>query len=197
MALESPNPLEETMNRKVGQSQAEKGLIVSVLRDSLGEGDFTRGGLTAHHHELTVVNIDGPFGPRDHRPAVMLIQGSGKGSNPILVPAVEDEAGDWHPAAGWWMAGGNYAVTSDTRFSEALEKLGATRTMAPKVHDRIEAPDIELSTADSSGALVVIGIVRRRGMTWIALDQHGGTLSEHESEAGAVEAIEIAAGVQK
>lgn len=98
------------MSSQAGQSQAAQGLIVSVLRD--GRGDCSRGGLTAEHQELTVVNVDGPFGPADDRP-------------------------------------------------------------------------------------VVIGMVRRRDMTWIALDQHVGTLSRHDSEAGAVDIIEVAAGVKR
>lgn len=183
------------MNCQVGRGQTAQGLIVSVLRD--GRGDRSRGGLTAEHQELTVVNVDGPFGPADDRPAVMLIQGPGAGPNPVLVPAVKNEAGDWQPAPGWWMFGGNYAVTTDSRFSEALRRLGATRGMAPRVHDRIEVSDEEVSTTGSNGASVVIGTVRRRGMTWIALDQHGGELSRHDSEAGAVEASEVAAGVQQ
>jgi hypothetical protein len=183
------------MSRQVGQSQAAQGLIVSVLRD--GRGDCSRGGLTAEHQKLTVVNVDGPFGPADDRPAVMLIQGPGVGANPVLVPAVRNEGGDWQPAPGWWMFGGNYAVSGDSRFGEALGRLGATRGMAPKVHDRIEASDVEVSATGSDGASVVIGTVRRRGMTWIALDQHGGTLSRHDSEAGAVDTIEVAAGVKR
>jgi hypothetical protein len=183
------------MSCQVGQSQAAQGLIVSVLRN--GQGDFSRGGLTADHQELTVVNVDGPFGPADDRPAVMLIQGPGAKSNPVLVPAIKNEAGDWQPAPGWWMFGGNYAVTGDSRFGEALGRLGATRGMAPKVHDRIEASDVEVSRTGSDGASVVIGTLRRRGMTWIALDQHGGTLSRHDSEAGAVDTIEVAAGVKR
>ena len=182
------------MNRNVGQSQAAKGLIVSVLRNGLG--DFTRGGPSAHYQKLTVVNVDGPFGPTDDRPAVMLLQGPGRDPNPILVPAIKDTSGNWHRAPGWWMAGGNYA-TGDSRFSEALGRLGATRSMAPKVHDRIEEPDVTISIPGSNGFSVVIGTVRRRGMTWIALDRQRGILSQHDCEAGAVEAIEIAAGVQK
>src|SRR6202035_3960436 len=151
------------------QGQAGQGLVVSVLRD--GGGDFSRGGLTAEHQELTVVNVDGPFGPADDRPAVMLIDGPGAGSNPVLVPAVKNEAGDWEAAPGWWMFGGNYAASGDSRFGAALGRLGATRGMAPKVHDRIEASDVEVSTTGSGGESVVIGTVRRRGMTWIALDQ--------------------------
>jgi hypothetical protein len=173
-----------------------QGLIVSVLRNA--GPDCSLGGLTADHDRLTVVNIDGPFGPKDDRPAVMLIQGPGtehSGSNPILVPAVKDEAGDWQPAPGWWMFGGNYAATSDSRFSEAVAKLAGTRSMAPKVHDRIEAPDVGVFAMDGNGVSVVIGKVRRRGMTWFALDAKGVILSRHGSEAGAVNAIESAAEV--
>ncbi len=31
----------------------------------------------------------------------------------------------------------------------------------------------------------------------VALDQHGGTLSRHDSKAGAVDTIEVAAGVKR
>jgi hypothetical protein len=182
------------MNCQVGRSQAEQGLIVSVLRN--GRGDCSRGGPTADHQDLTVVNIGGPFGPRDERPAVMLVEGPGREPNPILVPAVEDDAGEWTPAPGWWMFGGNYA-SGDSRFCEAVARLGGTPGMAAKVHDRIEAPDVKVSTTGSDGAPVVIGIVRRRGMTWFALDQLGEQLSQHTSEDDAAQAIEVAAGVQK
>lgn len=182
------------MNCQVGQSQAGQGLIVSVFRNC--QGDYSRGGLTADHQALTVVNIGGPFGPRDERPAVMLIQGPGRGPNPIIVPAVAGDAGEWTPAPGWWMFGGNYA-SGDSRFSDALARLGGTPGMAAKVHDRIEAPDVEVSTTGSDGAPVVIGIVRRRGMTWFALDQLGEQLSQDTSEDDAAQAIEVAAGGQK
>jgi hypothetical protein len=173
-----------------------QGLTVSVFRNA--GPDCSLGGLTVDHRDLTVVNVDGPFGPTDDRPAVMLIQGPGAnhhGSNPILVPAVKNEAGDWQPAPGWWMFGGNYAATSDSRFGEAIAKLGGTRGMAPKVHDRIEAPDVEVSATDGNGFSVVIGTVRRRGMAWFALDPTGAVLSRHGSECEAVSAIESAAGV--
>lgn len=182
------------MSCQVGGSHEARGLIVSVLRD--GRGDCSHGGLTADHRDLSVVNVRGPFGPRDGRPAVMLIQGPGRGPNPILIPAVEDDSGDWMPAPGCWMFGGNYA-TGDSRFCDAVAGLGGTPGMAAKVHDRIEAPDIAISTTGSEGAPVVIGTVRRRGMTWFALDQLGEQLSRHTSEDDAAQAIESAAGVQR
>jgi hypothetical protein len=169
-------------------------LIVSVLRHV--SGDYSRGGLTADHQDLTVVNIAGPFGPRDHRPPVMLIQGPGTRPNPVLVPAVVDDAGAWTPAPGSWMAGGAYA-TGDSRLAEAVALLGGTPGMAVKVHDRIEAQDVEVSTPGADGAPVLIGIVRRRGMTWFALDTRGGELSRHTSGPDAAHAIELAAGVQR
>jgi hypothetical protein len=169
------------------------GLIVSVFRD--GDSDFSRGGVSADHTQLTVVNIAGPFGPIDDRPAVMLIQGPGSGPNPVIVPAVLSDAGAWKPAPGWWMFGGNYAATSDSRFSEAITRLGGTRGMAVKVHDRIEAPDVDICATDGNGVNVVIGIVRRRGMTWFALDPTGAVISRHGSECDAASAIESAAGV--
>ena len=175
------------MNRQVG------GLIVSVLRN--GSGDRSRGGLSAEYQELTVVNISGPFGPADDRPAVMLIQGPGRGPNPVLVPAIQNAAGAWEPAAGWWMSGGNYAATSNSRFSRAIQDLGGTFGMAAKILDRIEVADREVSVIDGDCNPVVIGTVRRRGMTWFALNHLGEQLSQHTSEDDAVRTIKSAAEV--
>jgi hypothetical protein len=109
---------------------------------------------------------------------------------------VLNDAGEWIEAPGWWMMGGNYAATSDSRFSDAIEAIGGTRGMAVKIHDRIETPDFEVTAIDGNGVSVVIGTVRRRGMQFVALDRFGGTISEHTSTGDAIAEINAVAGVR-
>jgi hypothetical protein len=118
------------------------GLILNVYGHP--RGDFTNGGLSAKHDEVTVVNVDGPFEPTEDRPAVMLV-------NHVrdivsLVPAKKDENGAWVPdrpdGLVGPMMGGNYATTSDSRFASAIEKLVGHRFYgAVAVHDRFETPE--------------------------------------------------------
>ena len=115
------------------------GLIVSVYRDHrdphdwLGDNDATNGGITNHKtgvHQLTLVNVDGPFDPEPSRPAAWLLPGYVEGTVKIVPVGVGDS---------WTMFGGNYAGTSDSRFTEAVEKItGATFYGAVPIHDRVE-----------------------------------------------------------
>ena len=105
------------------------GMIVSVYRDS-SDYDCTRNGVTNRFDELCVVNVDGPFEPKDDCPAVRLEQGP---LNSVRLVPLEGEGR-------WTMFGGNYAATSDSRFSDAIEKmLGHRFYGAVPVHDRIES----------------------------------------------------------
>ena len=117
------------------------GMIVSVYRsfrerkDQLEVTDCTNGGITNIEtgvHQLTLVNVDGPFDPDQNRPAAWLLPGNVAGSVKI-VP-------DWeYQDNTWTMFGGNYAGTSDSRFTEAVEKItGATFYGAVPIHDRVE-----------------------------------------------------------
>ena len=117
------------------------GMIVSVYRDHrdpngwLGDNDATNGGVTNHKtgvHQLTLVNVDGPFDPTPTRPAAWLVPGNVEGSAKI-VPH------DEYTNKTWTMFGGNYAATSDDRFSVAVEKIvGGTFYGAVPIHDRVE-----------------------------------------------------------
>ena len=117
------------------------GMIVSVYRsfrendDFLEVTDCTNGGITNIEtgvHKLTLVNVDGPFDPEPGRPAAWLLPGNVEGTVKI-VP-------DWEFQDNTWtMFGGNYAGTSDSRFTEAVEKItGATFYGAVPIHDRVE-----------------------------------------------------------
>jgi hypothetical protein len=113
------------------------GLHVRVYRDARGE-DCTIGGVSSQADDLCVVNIPGQFEPSDKAPAVLLVEGNAPGTLRIF-PAVTNGAGEWVRDSRWLMMGGNYAATSDSRFSEACEKmLGDPFYGAVPIHDRCE-----------------------------------------------------------
>ena len=90
-----------------------KGLTVYVLRSSLG--DCTNGGISATHDQLTIIGkgIEGPFEPSKDAPAVTLItRNIGGRIYKHLEPCDENAK----PLPGWYMAGGNFAEESDSRF---------------------------------------------------------------------------------
>ena len=115
------------------------GLLLNVYRSDpvgpFGESmDCTLGGVSSRAWRLCVVNVDGPFNPSPDAPAVLLLKGNIPGAVKI-VPA--DETGA--PVKGWTMFGGNYAATSDSRFSEACARLSESPCYgAVPIHDRIE-----------------------------------------------------------
>lgn len=107
------------------------GLYISVFRNSEFAGtDCTNGGVTSRFTKLCVTNVDGPFDPSDDCPAVKLVKGNLPGTVKIVPEELEGK---------WTMMGGNYAATSDSRFSEACEKITGSRFYgAVPVHDRFE-----------------------------------------------------------
>lgn len=115
------------------------GLTVYVYRNSLG--DCTNHGISEHAKSLCLVNVPGPFEPKEDYPAAMLVAWQPFGpSRPMvkIVPAVQ-VAGKWEPKPGWSMFGGNYAATSDGRFHDACQELtGQEYYGAVAIHDRFE-----------------------------------------------------------
>jgi hypothetical protein len=113
------------------------GLIIDVYRNAGRNTDCTLGGISSIYSEFTVVNIDGPFHPKSHRPAVFLekhVSGCLR-----IVPAIVNDDGTYFKDPRSAMMGGNYAATSDSRFSEACEHLLGHRFYgAVAVHDRYE-----------------------------------------------------------
>lgn len=118
------------------------GLNVYVYRWKLG--DCTNGGISQMASQLCIVNIDGPSDPSDKVPAVILTT-NGLG-NPILRPATQrireengNEIFDYvEDESRWYMMGGNYAASSDSRFGEAVRKFAPGFYGALPIHDRAE-----------------------------------------------------------
>ena len=107
------------------------GLIVSVYKDADSNYDCTMNGVTNRFTKMCVTNVDGPFDPSDDCPAVKLVEGNLPGTAKIVPEECEGK---------WSMFGGNYAATSDSRFSEAIESIVGGRFYgAVPVHDRVEA----------------------------------------------------------
>lgn len=114
------------------QQDKTMGMIVSVYRDSSSKTDCTAGGVSSKFTRLCVVNVDGPFEPADDLPAAILV--SGPYSTARIVPL------KLHKSRTWVMYGGNIAVTSDSRFGEAVSKV-TKRNFADgvvKIFDRVE-----------------------------------------------------------
>ncbi len=85
---------------------------------------------------IFIANANGPFTPSETDSVGFLVSGYLKG-NVILVPAFFDGT-EWQPRRGG-MAGGTFAYTSDSRFSDTLEEITGTRFYgAVSVHDRFE-----------------------------------------------------------
>ena len=109
------------------------GLLVSVYKDASSNYDCTNGGVSSRNIKgLCLTNVDGPFNPCDEYPAAKLVkQTFGFGSSVKVIP--EEAEGKQT------MMGGNYAATSDSRFSDAIAaRLGHNFYGAVPIHDRVE-----------------------------------------------------------
>lgn len=106
------------------------GLRIYVYRDAFG--DCTNGGISSRANQLTLVNVSGPSEPDDTAPAAILeshVRGCLR-----IVPA--DTGGRWY------MAGGNFGASHDSRFPEACARLlGHGFYGAVSIHDRTETVD--------------------------------------------------------
>jgi len=111
------------------------GLIVNVFKD--GDVDCTNRGISSNAKQLCLVNVSGPFEPSRHAPAAMLVKGNAPGLAKIVPAGLYGT--EWKPATGWWMMGGNFAYTSDSRFPRAVEAItGHPSFGAVPIHDRQE-----------------------------------------------------------
>lgn len=111
------------------------GMFLSVYRDADGI-DCTNRGLSSIFNCICVVNVEGPFHPDFDHPPFLLENHYQKALR--LVPAVFKN-GKYEPMEGWFMFGGNYASTSDSRLGDAIEKLLGRRFYgAIAIHDRKE-----------------------------------------------------------
>lgn len=115
------------------------GIHVSIYKqvpfgnDFLDDIDCTLGGESSYAKGFTVVNAEGPFEPSEDYPAAELVMAEPIGGRKILRLIPESAKGKWT------MFGGNYAGTSDSRFSDLCDRLlGGSFYGAVAVHDRVE-----------------------------------------------------------
>ena len=105
------------------------GLILDIYRSAQYDSKMN---VFYGKHEVTVVNVEGPFEPTEDRPAAFLTENA-LGS-PIVVPL------DWHESSsngkGLIMFGGAFAATSDSRLREALGEKHFYGAIP--IHDRVE-----------------------------------------------------------
>lgn len=109
------------------------GIIINVFRAN--GRDCTNNGISGKFDRLCVVNVEGPVDPdADAYPVILGDNGYG---GPVLFPAVQVED-EWEKASGWFMFGGNFGYTSDSRFSRAVEQISPNFFGAVKIFDRQE-----------------------------------------------------------
>lgn len=102
------------------------GLMVNVYRNGPNVCPLNK----IQVDRVCIVNVDGPFEPREDCPAVELRAGSLVG----IARIVPVETDGRHP-----MFGGAYVATSDSRFNAAVERIvGARFYGAVPLHDRFE-----------------------------------------------------------
>jgi len=109
------------------------GIIASIYTHPLYKG-CSMNGISERCTEVTVVNAEGPFEPTKQRPAVLL-----ESHVPGIVRAVPCSREGVKDPGIWWMNGGAFVSSSDSRFSRAAEKLVGGRFYgAVALHDRNE-----------------------------------------------------------
>ena len=111
------------------------GMIVSVYRDGSSNYDCTISGMTNNKtgvSKLCIINADGPFEPTNDAPAAMIEAGPFRSVR--IVPTAPRWVGQ-----GNRMFGGNFAYTSDSRFSAAVKEITGVDCAGPvAIHDRYE-----------------------------------------------------------
>ena len=113
------------------------GLHINIYKTNLG--DCTNGGASSWDIEgLCITNVDGPFDPSDRYPsAELMVQEFYNRKTVKIVPTVLQEGRQ--VSKQHYMFGGNYGATSDSRFSDTVEKmLGHSFYGAVPIHDRAE-----------------------------------------------------------
>lgn len=116
------------------------GLVADVFRSvkrrnedgSVVQQDCTLLGWSSKYDRVCIINVDGPFEPKDDCPAVMLVKH--RTLNAVHLVSVADLE-----AKNWTMMGGNFVHTCDSRLREAIEKLISVPFHGPVAcHDRVE-----------------------------------------------------------
>ena len=98
------------------------------------------GGISEYADAVTIMNVPGPAEPGEDAPGVFLVHGNTSGTVKIVPAVLNEKTHTYHEDTRYPMAGGAYVATSDSRFSEAVEKLLGQRFYgAVSLHDRFEA----------------------------------------------------------
>ena len=100
-------------------------ILVFVYRSSLG--DCTNGGPSSHEDQFVVENVEGSFSNSQLPKMELVVDNLG---NLRLIPT---ELKDKNP-----MFGGNFAGTSDSRWSKELKKLVGYDPRVVPIFDRVE-----------------------------------------------------------
>jgi len=104
------------------------GLLVDVYRNSC-YGDCSNNGISKFHNRFCVSNVEGPFEPSEKNPELVLTKGP-YNTVRLIDPNISENV--------WVMFGGNYAGTSDSRFSAAIEDMVGYSIDLVKIFDRVE-----------------------------------------------------------
>lgn len=119
-----------------------KALPINVYRSSK-IGDCTNGGISGKYDTLLIacdegfIDID-PENVPENFAMVELRHVFGNTIIPTIYPADIAPNGNVVPREGkWWMMGGNYGATSDSRFSRMIGGYYG----AVAIHDRYETPE--------------------------------------------------------
>lgn len=103
------------------------GLTAYVYRDSIGSGDCTNGGISSRRKELYILSENGgPFEPSDVRECVTIEHRQVMDKEYVNAKPV------YHKKR-WYMAGGNFLYTGDSRYKEIT---GISYPVS--IHDRYE-----------------------------------------------------------
>lgn len=119
-----------------------KALPINVYRSSR-IGDCTNGGISSKYNELLIACDDGfididPENVPENFAMVELRRMYSGTPIPTIYPADITPEGKVVPREGkWWMMGGNYGATSDSRFSRMIGGMYG----AVAIHDRYETPE--------------------------------------------------------
>ena len=118
-----------------------KALPINVYRH--GKTDCTNHGISSKYDELLIacdegfIDID-PTNVPENFAMVEMRHVFGTTIIPTIYPASINEKGEVVPRDGkWWMMGGNYGATSDSRFSRMIGDMYG----AVAIHDRYETPE--------------------------------------------------------
>ena len=110
------------------------GLIIEIYRNAAEERDHSSNLPSDRHSRIFISNISGPFERRADMPAFKLVAHPHYPTAPILEPEEGKPDGFRGP-----MAGGNYAGSSDTRWTSAVRAItGIIGCDLVPIHDHFE-----------------------------------------------------------